>query len=109
MASSKNKNNFNILGIVYIVLSIIAIITLFILFLECNKKKSENFCACRHMTDKKCPSPQVLSDLYDKNILTENTVAKVINQDGSWKKTFIMPDDRWAMELRERDNKKQSF
>ena len=101
MASSKN-NNFNILAIVYIGLSLITIITLLILFLNCNKKKSENFCACRHMTDKKCPSPQVLSDLYDRNILTENTVAQALNQRGKWK-TYIMPDDRWAMELRARD------
>jgi hypothetical protein len=107
MASSKNKNtNFNILGIVYVVLSLIAIVTLLILFLNCHKKKSENFCACRHMTDKKCPSPQVLTDLYDRNILTENTVAQALNQGGKWK-TYIMPDDRWAMELRERDNKKE--
>ena len=107
MASSKNKNtNFNILGIVYVVLSLIAIITLLILFLNCHKKESENFCACRHMTDKKCPSPQVLTDLYDKNILTENTVAQVLQQGGR-RRTDIMPYDLWAKQLRERDDKKE--
>ena len=108
MASSKNKINLNILAIIYVSISLIAIIVLVVLFLNCHKNKSENFCACRHMADKKCPSPQVLTDLYDKNILTENTVAQKLHQGGQWR-SYIMPSDRWDLELKSRDNKKQNF
>jgi hypothetical protein len=82
-------DNKNILTLSYIVISAIAIVFLIALLVKCKK---ESFCACRHMTSKRCPNPHVLTDLYNSGKLTEFTdFAKIQQANPKWKQ--IMPDD----------------
>ena len=82
-------DNKNILTLSYIVISIIVISVLIVMLLKCKK---ESFCACRNMTSKRCPSPEVLTNLYNSGKLTEFTnFAKIQEANPKWKQ--IMPDD----------------
>ena len=82
--------NKNMISIVYVFISIIVIIIL--IFLLANCKKNEHFCSCRNMTNKICPDPKLLTSLYEKGLLTENTDLKKFGKP-TWK--TIMPDDQF--------------
>ena len=62
-------------GLILILISILLLISigLNIYFLTKGCVQSETFCTCQEAVSKRCPSPQVLSDLYNKGILTETT------------------------------------
>ena len=98
----------NTLSVTYIIGSLIVIVFLIVMINNCKK---ETFCACRNMTSKRCPNPEVLTTLYNDGVLTENTnFAKIQQSNPSWK--TIMPDDIFALQMKdkwallEKDNKK---
>ena len=87
--------NKNILALSYMVISTIAILILVGLLVKCKK---ESFCACRHMTSKRCPNPHVLTDLYNSGKLTEFTdFAKIQQANPVWKQ--IMPSDIFSKQM----------
>jgi hypothetical protein len=86
------------LSITYIVGSILVIIILIIMLNNC---KHENFCACRNMTSKRCPNPEVLTNLYNDGKLTEFTnFAKIQENNPYWK--TIMPDDIFEKQMKDK-------
>lgn len=90
--------NTNILSITYIITSLIVIVILIVMISKCKK---EPFCACRHMTSKRCPNPEVLTNLYNNGILTENTnFAKIQQGNPRWK--TIMPDDIFEEQMKDK-------
>ena len=54
----------------------------------CSDNK-ETFCTCQEAVTKRCPSPEVLTDLYNRGILTEYT--DLVNN--GWKS--VMPYDNF--------------
>jgi hypothetical protein len=89
----------NLLSNTYHVISTIAIIVLVVLLVRCKK---ENFCTCRNMTSKKCPSPEVLTNLYNSNKLTEYTDLNKFQKEYPTQWKNIMPDDIFEAQMRNR-------
>jgi hypothetical protein len=89
----------NLLSNTYHIISTIAIIVLVVLLVRCKK---ENFCACRNMTSKKCPSPELLTNLYNSGKLTEYTDRDKFQKEypPHWKN--IMPDDIFEAQMKNR-------
>ena len=88
----------NILTLSYIVISSIVIAILIVLLLKCKK---ESFCACRNMTSKRCPNPEVLTNLYNSGKLTEYTdFAKIQQANPYWKE--IMPDQMFNNQMKDK-------
>ena len=81
---------------------IIGIVVLIWTYNKCTSKcpvcsQKESFCACRNMTDKRCPDPNVLNQLYTSGKLTEFTdFAKIQKENPAWKTD--MPYDRFLLE-----------
>lgn len=88
----------NTLSITYIITSLIVIVILIFMINNCKK---EPFCACRNMTSKRCPNPEVLTTLYNDGVLTENTNFAKIQQSNPYWKT-IMPDDIFAKQMKDK-------
>lgn len=81
----------------YVIISAFVII---ILVSTLSKCKKEGFCACRNMTSKKCPSPEVLTTLYNTNKLTEYTDRDKFQKENPpyWKN--IMPNDIFVAQMK---------
>jgi hypothetical protein len=86
--------NSNNISFVYVLLSLTAIVILSYLYFN---KSKESFCVCHPIRDKRCPSPGVLTDLYNSGELTEYTdFAKKEGSPVPWK--VAMPEDLFEME-----------
>jgi hypothetical protein len=84
------------ISFIYVIISL-AIITV-LTYLYITKKSSESFCTCRNMTNKYCPNPQVLSDLYYSGKLTESTDLNKIKKENI-NLRLPMPDDQFALKM----------
>ena len=92
------KNNNTKISLIY-VFGAITVIILLIAGVVYFKK--ENFCSCRNMTQKKCPSPENLTNLYNSGKLTEFTdFAKLQKINPRWKS--IMPDDIFEAQMKDK-------
>ena len=78
--------------IIYILLGLLLASIALNIFQSCNLNCKETFCTCQDVVSKRCPSPQVLTDLYNKGILTENSDLKNID----WRE--VMPYDIYTDE-----------
>jgi len=92
-----NSNN-----LIYVIITTIIVVIVSVVYIKQikNGDDSENFCSCRNMTKKICPSPQELVNLYNSNKLTEYTdLAKIQSLDPTWKQ--VMPDDVYEQQVRD--------
>lgn len=88
-------------SLTFVIVSIVVIVILSVLLYMCKKNGGDTFCACRNMTDKRCPNPFVLTDLYNSNKLTEfSNFAEAQKLHPYWK--MVMPNDIFEAEMREK-------
>ena len=64
--------------IIYMLSGLLLASTAIIVYQSCNLNCKETFCTCQDAVSKRCPSPKVIMDLYNKGILTENSDLKNI-------------------------------
>lgn len=92
----------NLNNLIYVIVTTIIVVIVAVVYIKQirNDDDSENFCGCRNMTKKICPSPQELINLYNSNKLTENTdLAKIQSLNPTWKQ--VMPDDVYEQQVRD--------
>jgi hypothetical protein len=86
-------------SIILVTASLSAIAILIYLYVNGYMKVPETFCACRHETQKVCPDPKVLTNLYNNNKLTEFTDFSKLQKEYPPKWKTIAPIDIWDKEM----------